>query len=187
MIWYIILLVLLLCLLWWVLYVVIVFAVDEWKMKKTAPYVGSYGSHKKILLENHTLLKPYLTEKKLLDMWCGDGGMLRFFTCHRWVKKAVGYDIRRFPVWFGKVLNKIWWYKNIQIHNADFSYANPEKYDVIYLFLWKSVVENLESWLQERIWKDTIIITNTFHFSHWKPFDTLKNKKGKIVFQMYRK
>lgn len=37
------------------------------------------------------------------------------------------------------------------MYNTDFTHAQPAKYDVIYLFLWKNVVENLEPWLQERI------------------------------------
>ena len=49
---------------------------------------------------------------------------------------------------------------------------------MIYLFLWKSVVENLEPWLHKNLGPDTIIITNTFHFANWQPFDVIKNKKA---------
>lgn len=178
-----ILLVLLLMLLWYVLYIVSVFVVDEWKMRKEAPYVWSYLSHKRLLIQN----KKKLNWKYILDMWCGDGGMLRFFTKKIWYEKWVGYDIRRFPIRLGRLMNMFYDCNNIVLYRGDFQKAHLEKYDTLYLFLWASVVVKLEKRIHDGIRPGTIVITNTFHFRNREPFDVIRNNKGKVVFKLYTK
>ncbi len=48
-------------------------------------------------------------------------------------------------------------------------------------------MKDLEKWVPQGIGKNTIIITNTFHFPDRMPFETIKNEKGKEVFRLYRK
>lgn len=176
-------LILLVLFLLFVLYVVWIFFLDEWKMRKYAPYVWSYTSHKLLLQQN----RPKIHWKYILDMGCGDGGMLRFFMRKMAFHRAEWYDIRKFPITFGKILNQLFWYKKITLYQQDFLRADIWRYDTIYLFLWPSIVEDIEKRIHDRIRPETVVITNTFHFKNREPFDTIKNSKGRVVFQLYKK
>lgn len=179
----ILLLVFFVCLLGFVLYIIFVFRADERRMRKEAPYVWSYFSHLRLLKKNnHKILG-----KSMIDMGCGDGWMLRFFTRNFGIARAEWYDIRRFPVWLGRVINYLWKYNHIRIYNEDFSHANLHKYDIVYLFLWQSTVNNLESRIRENIGENTVVFTNTFHFPNRQPYDVIQNSKGENIFQLYRK
>lgn len=180
--WWLILILLVSCVLF-VLYVIYIFFHDEWKMRKSAPYVWSYISHKRLLQQ----YKHKFHWKYLLDMGCGDGWMLRFFVRKMAFHRADWYDIRRFPIKFGKILNRVYWCKKITLYQQDFFNADISKYDTIYLFLWASIIEDIEKRIHSRIRPWTVIITNTFHFKNRIPFDVIKNSKGMVVFQLYRK
>lgn len=174
---------LLLCLFSFVLYVIYIFFDDEWKMRKSAPYIWSYISHKKLLQQyRHKIHWTYI-----LDMWCGDGGILRFFIKNMASHHGDWYDIRRFPIKLGKILNRLFWYKEITLYQQDFLDADMWKYDTVYLFLWPSILEDIEKRIHSRIRPWTVIITNTFHFKTRVPFDVIQNSKGKVVFQLYKK
>ncbi len=177
------LLVLLIISLWFVLYVLYMFFYDEWKMRNSVPYVWSYISHKKLLKQHNDKIH----WKYILDMGCGDGGILRFFVRNMAFHRGDWYDIRRFPIKLGKILNQLFWYNKITLYQQDFLDADMQKYDVIYLFLWSSIIVNIEKQIHDRIRPETIVITNTFHFKNREPFDTIKNSRGKVVFQLYKK
>lgn len=177
------LLILLIWFLLFVLYIIYIFFHDEWKMRKSAPYVWSYISHKR-LLQQH---KHQIHWKYILDMGCGDWGILRFFIRKMAFHRGDWYDIRRFPIKLGKILNKLFWYKEITLYQQDFFSADISKYDTIYLFLWSSIVEDIEKRIHSRIRPWTIIITNTFHFKTRVPFAVIKNSKERVVFQLYRR
>lgn len=181
MIW--MLLLLLVTLLCYILYIVWIFAIDERKMRKDAPYVGSYVSHRKLLVQ----YRAKIHWNTILDMWCWDGWILRLFIKKMWYKSWTWYDIRRFPIWLGRIIHTILWYKHIQLYQQDFHKAQIHKYDTIYLFLWADIVVQLEKRIHDSIRPWAVVITNTFHFKTREPFDTIKNSKGKMVFQLYKK
>ena len=165
------------------IYIGWVFFYDERKWRKKAPYVDSYWSHRRLLLQYREKLRG----ESILDMWCGDGAILRLFIKELRYKKGVGYDIRRFPIWLGSIVNKIFLYKDITLYQQDFHNADLWDYDMIYLFLWSDVIIKLEKRIHESIRPGTIVITNTFHFADREPFDVIRNQKGKVVFQLYKK
>ncbi len=159
------------------------FVTDEWKYRKDAPYVNSYKKH-------YELLRQYRTKipgESILDMWCGDWEILRFFIKKLAFHRGVWYDIRVFPVLIGRLLNCILYYRNITLVRWNYMQAKLRWYDVIYLFLWKNNIAQLENHIHYWIDDKTIVITNTFHFPHWEPYDVIRNAKGKVVFQLYRK
>lgn len=176
-------LIILILFLFFVLYIIYIFFHDEWKMRKSAPYVWSYISHKK-LLKQHS---HQIHWKYILDMGCGDGGILRFFIRKLAFHRADWYDIRKFPIVLGKILNRLFWYKKVTLYQQDFFNADITKYDTIYLFLWPTILEDIEKRIHARIRPGAVVITNTFHFNNREPYDTIKNSKGKVVFQLYKK
>jgi hypothetical protein len=165
------------------MYFVIVYVYDEWRFRKTAPYVWSYFSHKRILHSYRSLFQ----DKTVIDLGCGDGEMLRFFTKKMWAKKWIWYEIRHLPLWLSKILNKIYQTPNCLVIKWDMFVANIREWDVIYLFLWKSVVESLEKTIFERCQDGVIIVTNTFHFTHHKPYEVVADKRWNPVICFYKK
>jgi len=159
------------------------FVADEWKYRKDAPYVNSYWKHYQLLWQH----RDKIHVKKILDMWCGDGEILRFFVKKMAFHRGVGYDIRIFPILIGRFLNRLFYCKNITLVRDSYMKATLHWYDVIYLFLWKNNIAQLENYIRQWIDENTIVITNTFHFTHRKPYDVMRNEKGKVVFQLYKK
>ncbi len=166
-----------------ILYFVIIYVWDEWRFRKTAPYVWSYFSHKKILKWYGELV----ANKTVIDLGCGDGEMLRFFTKRLWAKKGIWYEIRHLPIRLSKIFNRVYSTPQCSVISWDFTYARIDEADIIYLFLWQSVVDSLEVTIFERCKDDVVIITNTFHFKNLKPYEIVHDKRWNAVICFYKK
>lgn len=57
-------------------------------------------------------------------------------------------------------------------HGNIFS-SNYHDADIVYIFLLQKGVNKLEQKLKKELRKKTIVITQTYHFQHWKPFKKL--------------
>lgn len=151
------------------------------KPSKIAPYVSSFNRH----LE---LMKKIEIKKwaKILDLGCGDGKALRFFSQQFDVKSCHGYDLNLYAIIYWKILNSIYWHKNIHIKQWNFLKADLKWYDYIYVYLWTSQLAEIEDRLRENKDKDTIIISNSFEFTKHKEFDSINNSKGKKSIFLYK-
>ncbi|HPC34207.1 MAG TPA: class I SAM-dependent methyltransferase [Candidatus Absconditabacterales bacterium] len=151
------------------------------KPSKIAPYVSSFNRH----LE---LMKKLEIKKgaKILDLGCGDGKALRFFSKQFEVKSCHGYDLNFYAVIYGKILNLIFGHKNIHIKQGNFLKANLKGYDYIYVYLRTRQLAEIEDRLRENKDKDTIIISNSFEFTKHKEFDSINNSKGKKSIFLYK-
>jgi len=136
---------------------------------KKAPYVPSFDKQLKIIKEELNLNK----NKSLVDLWCWDWKALRFFN-KNYRLKGEGYDINYFALFYGKFLNKLYWYKNINLHRKNFFSADLKKYDYVYLYLRPSQLEKMEEWIFSNIKKDAVVISNSFQFKNNKPYKTIK-------------
>jgi len=166
------------------LYLLIAYFRDERKNKSLAPWVESYHSHKTLLMKKF----PMQSWGSILDMWCGNGKMLRFFLGQKWYARGVGYDIRRTPIFVGNYLNSLYGYsRKIDLHHKDFTHADVANYDMIYLFLRPEQMVELEPRLRNAIGPHTRVITNTFHFPTREATETIKDKNGKEIFRIYSK
>ncbi len=149
--------------------------------QKSAPYVWSFKRHLDIMKQLD--IKKWTT---MLDLWCWDGKALRFFQKNFDIKKWTWYDINPYAIIRWKILNKIYWYKNIQIHKSDFLKANLKWYDYIYTYLRTSQLIKIEARIRKNKDKNTIIISNSFEYSKHKPFKILKDKKWKPAIFLYK-
>ncbi len=148
---------------------------------KSAPYVSSFKRH----LE---LMKPLKIKKwaKILDLWCGDGKALRFFYKNFDINHCTGYDLNPYAIVLGKIINKIFWYKNIQLQKKNFLNVDLKSYDYIYVYLRPSQLLKIEDRLRKNKDKNTIIISNSFQFTKYQEFDSIKNKKNKKSIFLYK-
>lgn len=149
---------------------------------KKAPYVPSFNSHLKLMAQHLKLTK----WKKILDLWCWDGKALRFFVQTFWLK-GEWYDINPFAIRYGKIINYLKWIKWIKFTKSKFEAADLSKYDYIYTYLFPNQMAQIEDRIFLNIKKETIIISNSFQFKKHKPYQTIKNTKGKDTIFLYRK
>ncbi len=148
---------------------------------KIAPYVWSFKRHLKIMRQLD--IKKWTT---MLDLGCGDGKALRFFHKNFDIKKWVWYDINPYAILRWKIVNKIFWHKNLSIYKKNFLDSKIKWYDYIYTYLRPSQLAEIEDRLRKNKNKSTIIISNSFKYSKHKPFKILKDKKWKPAIFLYK-
>ena len=122
----------------------------------------------------------------MVDLWCGDGKALRFFSKEHHIKLWEWYDINRYAIFKGKLLNKHQNITNVNLYRKDLFKVDLKKYDYIYIYLWESQLAVMEDWLWEEKNKSTVIISNTFQFKKHKPFKVYKNEKGINTIFLYK-
>ena len=148
---------------------------------KQAIYAPSFTKHLQLMKK----WLPLVAGKSLLDLWCGDGKALRFFSRYYWVT-CQWYDINSFAIFYGKVINRIQWYK-MKLFLKDFKYAPIAHVDYIYLYLFPEQLAVIEDWLFSWIKDGTILISTTFHFKKHIPFQTIKDRKWQDRIFLYKK
>ena len=148
---------------------------------KTAPYIWSFKRHLELM--KHLKLKKWTT---ILDLWCGDGKALRFFYKNFDIKYCTGYDINPYAIIIWKIINKLFWYKNIKLHQNNFLNSNLKWYDYIYVYLRPSQLAKIEDRLRKNKDKDSIIISNSFQFTKHQEFNCIENSKNKRSIFLYK-
>ena len=152
------------------------------KRDKSAMYVPSFNRHIKLMKNNLNLI----CWKKLVDLWCGDGKAMRFFADTFGIQ-CDGYELQRFPYLYAKLLNCLLWYTQLKLYNKDFSQADLKRYDYIYVYLLPNQMADIEPRIFKNMKSDSLIISNSFQFAVHKPYQVIKDKKGKASIFLYRK
>ena len=175
----------------WILLVAIMFFVLRvmydlfaymFKKDSFAMYVPSFDRHIR-LMKNHLKL---IRWKKLIDLWCGDGKAMRFFA-QEFGLQCDGYELQSFPYFYGKFLNSLLWYSHLKIYKKDFSQADLKRYDYIYVYLLPQQMAQIEPRIFKHISSHTLIISNSFQFAVHKPYEVIKNAKGKPSIFLYKR
>lgn len=177
------------CIVWWIRVVYLLFhmlVADAYNRKNNnAPYVETYGRHYERMKE---CLKPYLhAEQILYDLWCGDGGALRFFAKAFGMKKLVGYDIHSVAIQRGRLHNALVKQTYIELHHKNFLDVDIQQADIIYVFLIPAQLSNIKNRLQKNMRDDALIITNVFAFPDREPTHVHASPDGKSVIRIYKK
>ncbi len=175
----------------WILLISVVFfsfrvvyglLVFMFKKDKTAMYVPSFNRHIR-LMKAHLKLTRW---KKLVDLWCGDGKAMRFFT-EQFGVQCDGYELQRFPYHYGKLCNRLLWYPQLKLYKKNFLQADIMRYDYIYVYLLPNQMAQIESRIFKNMNPHTIIISNSFKFVIHKPYEVIKNIKWKPSIFLYKK
>jgi hypothetical protein len=153
------------------------------KRNKLAPYVWSFGQELRLMKEHLHLKK----DKKIVDLWCGDGKALRFFS-KEFGLLGDGFDINFFAIWLGKFLNKrLWFSASVRLFKKNFEAVDLKGYDYVYIYLLPPQLASIEDRLWKSVKKDVLIISNSFQFKKHKPFEVISNKKGKKCLFLYKR
>lgn len=175
----------------WVLIIAIIFfslrviyglLVFMFKKDKSAMYVPSFNRHIR-LMKNHLHL---IRWKKLVDLWCGDGKAMRFFA-DSFGLQCDGYELQRFPYYYGRLINYVLWYPHLAMYKKDFLQADIKHYDYIYVYLLPVQMAIIESRIFNHMSPHVIIISNSFQFAVHTPYEIIKNTKGKSSIFLYKK
>ncbi len=106
------------------------------------------------------------------DLGCGHGLFALSIQKENPTRSVRGIDTSYIRIWFAKVYtyligrHVIFTRKNI--FNADLRDA-----DIVYTYLWYSVMPPLEQKLRKELKPGAIVITNTSYFPNWKPIRTI--------------
>jgi hypothetical protein len=135
------------------------------------------------IMKKHLELKPWVT---IVDLWCGDGKALRFFS-KEFGLIGTWYDINPFVLWYGRFSNRFLWFRDITFIRSNFKKAQLERYEYIYMYLFPNQMISIENRVFDNVWKDTIIISNSFVFVNHEPFEIINNERNKKLIYLYRK
>ena len=146
-----------------------------------AMYVPSFDRHIRLM----KALK-LIRWKKLVDLWCGDGKAMRFFS-RQFGLQCDGYELQWFPCYYGKLCNYLFNYPHLKIYKKNFFQVDLKRYDYIYVYLLPNQMADIESRIFTHMTNKAIIISNSFQFAIHKPFDVIKDRKGKPSIFLYKK
>ncbi|MDD2487083.1 MAG: methyltransferase domain-containing protein [Candidatus Gracilibacteria bacterium] len=147
------------------------------------PYVPTYDDDILVLKDNLEINE----NKKLLDLGCGDGKVLRFFEKNFKMSILDGYDINSYAINYGKLLLWLGKFKKIHLYRKNFLDAPIKEYDYIYTYLLTHLMEKIEDHVFSNMKDNAIIISNSFKFKNHEPFKIICNKKGKERIFLYKK
>ena len=147
-----------------------------------APCISLYTRHKDLMRQQLALT----SWSSLVDLWCGDGSALRFFSQYYNLRSLEGFDTNSVAIWRGKITN-LCNHNNIHLFTQNFLSVDLQKYDYIYLFLLPKQLDDIQEWLQKNMRPDTVIICNTFLFTKRKPYQELWSHDSKSVIRLYKK
>jgi hypothetical protein len=147
-----------------------------------APYVPSFDYHLRVM-DKYLSLKKWAT---IVDLWCGDGKALRFFS-EKFGLLCTWYDLNPFVILYGKFSNRLLWCKNIVLIRSNFKKAELGRYEYIYIYLWPEQLVSIEDWMFKHMSEKTIIISNSFTFAKHTPFETIYDDRHKKAMYLYRK
>lgn len=113
------------------------------------------------------------------DLGCGFGGLLFEAVKSHPENKYLGVEILGPAVLYNRILN---WLKktDIQFINHDFFTLNLKEADVILVYLWPSIMAQIETHIWSTLKPGTILVSHAFRFPNVQPTETISVKKHKI-------
>ncbi len=152
--------------------------------QKKAPYIGSYPRHLR-LMKQKLFLAP---GESLIDLGCGDGKALRFFSRYFPITHLVWCDTNRFALWRGRFLNRFFPFADrLSLRYGDIKAQDISWYDYIYMFLFPHYMEDLEERIFASMKEGAVVVVNTFPFPWREPDQIIKDQQWREVIFLYTK
>lgn len=139
----------------------------SWFAGSDAPFVPTKMKHIRKILKWAGVKKG----RKFYELGSGDGRVV--LEAAKMGADSIGIE----QSWL-RVLYSKWKASKFKLHNANFIHGNifNKNYkdaDIIYIYLLPKGVLKLESKFQNEIKEKTVVITQTYHFQTWKPYEKL--------------
>lgn len=150
---------------------------------KWVPTVGLFKKHKKLL----SMWLHISKESKLIDLWCGTGTALRFFSDTFHCKYLHGVDINTWALCRWNILHTYCRYTHIHMWYQDMYTVDLASYDYVYVFLMPRVMQDIEKYFMHHLNDDTVVIVNSFPLPTRKPFKKICDDRGVAKIFLYKK
>jgi SAM-dependent methyltransferase len=142
----------------------------SWFAGSDAPYVATAQEKIADLLKSSKLKKG----TTFYELGSGDGRLV--LEAARQGAESYGVEQSWLRVWYSRYQA---WKQNLP--NAHFFHGNlfDRAYfpaDVVFIYLLPQGVNKLETKLKQELKKNSIVITQAFHFPNWKPYKKVLNK-----------
>lgn len=161
----------------------------SWFAGSEAPYVPTNAEIIKKVLRFAGVKKG----KKFYELGSGDGRVV--IEAVKLGADAVGIEQSWIRVLYSKWKTWKLGYKRAKFFHGNIFSNSFTDADIVYIYLLHKGVKKLEEKLKRELKKGSIVITQTYHFPNWKPFDKLdfskevdfsKDIKGAGNFWFYR-
>lgn len=146
----------------------------SWFAGSDAPYVPTF--HSLII----TVLKEAGVKKGKIFYELGSGDGRVVLQASKLGAKAYGVEQSWLRVWYSRFQAKKQKISNAYFYHGNIFKLNYFPANIVYIFLLPKGVKKLEKKLKKELKADSVVITQTFHFSNWKPIkkiDLTKNQK----------
>ncbi len=162
----------------------------SWFAGSDAPYVPTKMDNIRKILKLAGVKKG----KKFYELGSGDGRVV--IAAAKLKADAVGIEQSWIRVIYSKYIASKLKLKNTKFYHGNIFSKNYSDGDIVYIYLLLKGVTKLEDKLKKELKKGSIIITQTYHFSNWKPYkkvdlskemDFLKDITGAGNFWLYRR
>lgn len=114
----------------------------------------------------------------IYDLGCAHGSLSMMLKNEFPEKRVVGIDNSGIRIFFAR-LRFLIKKREVQFEHIDIFKKDLSDADVIYTYLWFDLMPPLEEKLQKELKNGALVITNTSHFRHWKPIETIKTWQGR--------
>jgi SAM-dependent methyltransferase len=154
----------------------------SWFAGSDAPYVPTKIKKTEELLKKAGLKNGH----HFYELGSGDGRMV--YAAAKIGANATGIEQSWLRVWFSRYKAKKMNLKNIEFIHGNIFDRQYFPADCIFIFLLQPAVDKLEKKLRKELKKGCIVITQTFHFKHWKPIkkiDLTENNKNPLGKDLY--
>ena len=113
-----------------------------------------------------------------IELGCGDGRVVKH-AVQNYKVTGIGVDINPFLIWFCKISSRIQRIQNIKFYSKDVLAVDISQADIIYIFLFPSLVKKLQDKILHKSKKNAVIISHGFKIAYLSKFliDTRKGKK----------
>lgn len=145
----------------------------SWFAGSDAPYIPSQMVNIKKVLKLAGVKKG----KRFYELGSGDGRVV--LEAAKLGADSYGIEQSFLRVLYSKFKASQKKFKKAKFFHGNIFTKNYQDADIIYIYLLPKGVKKLEGKLKKELNKGVIVITQTYHFSNWKPFKKLDFSKEK--------
>lgn len=144
----------------------------SWFAGSDAPFVPTKREKVIKLLKNLKLKKG----QKFYELGSGDGRVV--IETAKLGLEAIGIEQSWIRIIWSKIVARSQKLPNAKFKHGNIFNEDLSKADIVYIYLLPKGVEKLFPKLKKELKKDTLVITQTFHFKNWQPIKKI-NISGK--------
>lgn len=139
----------------------------SWFAGSDAPFVPTTVENLKKILKAAGIKKG----KKFYELGSGDGRVV--IEAAKLGAESYGIEQSWIRVWYSRFKARQLKLKNALFFHGDIFSRHYYPADIIYIYLLPKGVEKVKNKLKKELKKGSLIITQKYHFQHWKPIKTI--------------